>query len=136
LFTEQCETTYGAANNGSDAKLACLALIERELLERSSNNPIHSHLECLKYLHENGSPWDECTCEYAARNGSDAKQACLALCERELLERSSNNPIHSHLECLKYAHEHGCLWNKNTYQRAAKNRHLECLYYARENGCE
>jgi hypothetical protein len=85
--------------------------IERELLERSSNNPIHSHLECLKYAHENGCKWNEGACISAANNRSDAKQACLALCERELLERSSNNPIHSHLECLKYAHENGCKWN-------------------------
>jgi hypothetical protein len=92
-------------------------------------------LECLKYLHENGCEWNEWTCAYAAENGSDAKQACLALCERELLERSSNNPIHSHLECLKYAHEHGCLWNKNTCSWAAEKGQLECLKYAHENGC-
>ena len=39
------------------------------------------HLECLKYLHENGCPWDENTCIGAASNG--------------------------HLECLCYARENG-----------------------------
>ena len=43
------------------------------------------HLECLKYAHENGCPWDEWTCSMAAFNG--------------------------HLECLKYAHENGCPWD-------------------------
>jgi hypothetical protein len=40
-----------------------------------------------------------------------------------------------HLECLKYAHEHGCPWNENTCLNAAENGHLECLKYAREHGC-
>ena len=30
----------------------------------------NGHLECLKYAHENGCPWDEEeTCRYAAFNG-------------------------------------------------------------------
>ena len=43
------------------------------------------HLERLKYLHENGCPWDESTCEAAAEGG--------------------------HLECFKYLHENGRPWN-------------------------
>jgi hypothetical protein len=39
-------------------------------------------LECIKYLHENGCPWSEKTCDWAAKSG--------------------------HLECLKYLHENGC----------------------------
>ena len=70
----------------------------------------NGHLECLKYLHENGCPWDEKTCSKAAENGQ--------------------------LECLKYAHEKGCPWNEDTCSCANSNGHLECLQYARENGCE
>ena len=44
-----------------------------------SNAAKNGHLECLKYAHENGCPWDGETCSNAAKNG--------------------------HLECLKYAHE-------------------------------
>jgi hypothetical protein len=40
------------------------------------------------------------------------------------------------LECLKYEHENGCLWDWKTTAYAAKNGHLECLRYAHENGCE
>ena len=29
----------------------------------------NGHLDCLKYLHEHGCPWDEGTCLAAAKNG-------------------------------------------------------------------
>ena len=54
----------------------------------------NGHLDCLKYAHENGCPWDENTCAKAAING--------------------------HLDCLKYAHENGCPWDENTCSNAAK----------------
>ena len=44
--------------------------------------PKNGHLECLKYAHENGCPWDEYTCTAAADYG--------------------------HLEILQYAHDNGC----------------------------
>ena len=69
----------------------------------------NGNLECLKYAHENGCPWDEGTCMYAALKG--------------------------HLECLKYAHENGCPWDKYTYIYAERNGYSDCLEYARENGC-
>ena len=40
------------------------------------------HLDCLKYLYENGCPWDEMTTYGAVIGG--------------------------HLDCLKYAYENGC----------------------------
>tara|TARA_Y100001954_G_scaffold48069_1_gene50545 strand:- start:32 stop:571 length:540 start_codon:yes stop_codon:yes gene_type:complete len=73
------------------------------------------HLERLKYLHENECPWNERTCEAAASGGW--------------------------LECLKYAHENGCPWDEETCAAAAEGDmvpfegHLECLKYAHENGC-
>ena len=45
----------------------------------------NGRLECLKYAHEKGCPWDRLTCS-AAESG--------------------------HLECLKYAHEKGCPWDR------------------------
>jgi len=69
----------------------------------------NGHLECLKYAHENGCPWDKRTCDNTARYG--------------------------HLDCLEYAHERGCPWDEVTCEEAAKYGHLECLKYARENGC-
>jgi len=40
------------------------------------------------------------------------------------------------LSLLKFVHENGCEWNKETYSSAAGNGHLEWLKYAHENGCE
>jgi len=42
----------------------------------------NGQLECLKYLHENGCPWNEKCCENASENG--------------------------YLELLKYLHDNGC----------------------------
>ena len=79
------------------------------------------HINCLKYLHENGYFWDKTTCWRAALNG--------------------------HIECLKYAHENGCAWDINrcgyaakyshlpSPQYAHKNGHLKCVKYLYENGC-
>ena len=39
------------------------------------------------------------------------------------------------LTCLKYAHENGCSWDKQTCSEASRDGHLECLKYAHENGC-
>ena len=74
----------------------------------------NGHLECLKYLHEKGCPWDEWTCSEAARNG--------------------------HLECLEILRTKTEMSRKrmgvqDTCSNAAKNGHLECLKYLHENGC-
>ena len=66
-------------------------------------------MDCLKYAHENGCPWNTSTCSFAANNG--------------------------HLECLKYAHERGCPWDVWTCAHAASNGQLECLKYLHEHGC-
>ena len=50
------------------------------------------HLECLKYLHDKGCPWDEMACLSAADGG--------------------------HLECLKYLHDEGCPWDKTVSENA------------------
>ncbi len=70
---------------------------------------IKGSLECLRYAHENGCPWDSYTCTLAARSGS--------------------------LECLRYAHENGCPWGKAVCSAAAIWNNIECLKYARGNGC-
>ena len=69
----------------------------------------NGQLECLKYAHEHGCPWDEETCSSAAQNGQ--------------------------LECLKYAHEHGCPWDERTCSAAKVSEEWACFGYARANGC-
>ena len=49
------------------------------------------HLDILKYLHENGVPWDYKTCAFAREN--------------------------NHLECLLYALDNGCQNDKHVPQQ-------------------
>ena len=44
--------------------------------------------------------------------------------------------IYGHLDCLKYTHENGCLWNKSTCMKAAEYGYIDCLKYAHDNGCK
>ena len=67
------------------------------------------NLEILKYLHEQGYPWNRLTCTVAAGYG--------------------------HLNCLTYLHENNCPWDYRTCHWAALKGHLDCLIYAIENGC-
>jgi len=65
---------------------------------------MNGQLDCLKYAHENGCPWDENTCKRAAING--------------------------HLACLTYAHENGCPWDKQECLRlATEYRNIDCIEY-------
>ena len=63
----------------------------------------------LKWLRANDAPWDESTCELAARNG--------------------------HLEVLQWARANGCPWDGSTCTEATRKGHLEVLQWARANGC-
>ena len=40
---------------------------ERVSLDGTCRMPPDGHLECLKYAHEHGCPWDEVTCEMPPR---------------------------------------------------------------------
>ena len=53
----------------------------------------------LKWARENGCPWDERTCMFAAEGG--------------------------HLEVLKWARENGCPWNEDTREIAAEMGYVE-----------
>ena len=67
----------------------------REVLSRAPLAAMDGHLDCLKYAHENGCPWDENTARYAALGGN--------------------------LDCLKYVYENGCPWDVNTTACAASD---------------
>jgi len=38
----------------------------------------------------------------------------------------ANFAFNGHLELLKYTHENGCKWNRDTCENTASNGHLEC----------
>jgi hypothetical protein len=99
------------------------------------------HIECFKYAYENSAlPRQIDPCLVAAKTG------CVEVLEymfiskqykiyRESIKICRKAAANGHLECLKYAHEHGCHWNSTVCIAATKNGHLECLRYAHENGC-
>ncbi len=79
--------------------------------EKSSlglSKPGLGNLPLLKWLREQGCPWNKNTCSYAAERGQ--------------------------LEVLKWAREHGCPWDEYTCHLAAREGHLELLKWAHENG--
>ena len=119
----------------------------------------NGHLECLKYARENGCPWDKETCECAAEwtfgvfevrardtgvLGTRGRarmppewtfgvfevraRARVSLEQVDVQEAAWNG----HLECLRYAREHGCPWDGWTCAEAAKYGQLECLKYAHD----
>ena len=67
-------------------------------------------LSCLRYLHENGCPWDETVSYYAARAGN--------------------------VSFLRYLHENGCPWDSRTTTDASMYGNFSCLRYAVDHGCE
>ncbi|KAL6075282.1 Ankyrin repeat domain containing protein [Balamuthia mandrillaris] len=69
----------------------------------------NGNLEMLKWLHEQGCPWDASTFDRAAVSGD--------------------------LEVAKWMHAQGCPWEASTCNTAAKEGHLDFLKWARENGC-
>lgn len=69
----------------------------------------NGHLECLKYMHENGFEWYSVAATYAALNG--------------------------HLDCLKFIHQMGYVWDENTAIYAAQCPNSEILKYVLMNGC-
>ena len=60
----------------------------------------------IKYLHENGCPWDADTCARTIEEG--------------------------HLDCLKYIYKNGCPVRPHVCE-FAKNGCLDCLKYLYEN---
>jgi hypothetical protein len=60
---------------------------------------LNGHLDCLRYAHEHGAPWDERTTEKAAENfrmGSDGDDGL--------------PPSECCMDCLRYAYFRGCPW--------------------------
>ena len=80
-------------------------LSRRELLCQAAARG--GHLEKLKSLRENETPWSATTCWAAARGG--------------------------HLEVLQWARSTGAPWDARTCRGAAEGGHLEVLQWARSN---
>ena len=68
----------------------------------------YGHLDCLKYAHENGCPWD--------------KETCINAVEYDIVD------------CLTYAHKNGCVWDaEKIYEYAVETHSFNCLKYIHDN---
>jgi hypothetical protein len=63
----------------------------------------------LKWLHQEGCPWDSQTCDWAAAFGD--------------------------VDILQWVHEKGCPWNERTCAAAARQGNLDVLMWLREHDC-
>ena len=92
------------------------------------------HLDCLRYLHENGCEWDKEACIEAAKHGH---LDCLKYLHENGCEWDEYIYDYVHdLKCLKYIREQGVCWTDKVCLQAASLGNLSMLQYAVENGCE
>jgi len=101
----------------------------------------NGHLECLKYLREEGkAPWDWKTASRAAQNGHlhileylverkyDQYHECELACQYAATL--------GHVDCLKYLHETAkAPWESRAVRKAHENGNDECLQYLLDNNC-
>lgn len=95
----------------------------------------NGRLEALRHLHVGGCPWDSATISVAAENGhlTTLRYAVESGCPKG--ERVCDDAVRGgHLDCLRYLHEQGYPWSEYTCGRAAKSKDLDCLRYAHQNG--
>ena len=149
LECEVTDTPY--ASRDAHADQTCLRAAERghlECLKYAHENgcpwdsrvftvaAFEGHLDCLRYLDKNGCPWDQNTCAGAAKGGH---LDCLKYLHENGCPWNTRACFAAagvgSLDCLKYLHENGCPWNTKTCDVAAKESHFDCLKYLHENGC-
>jgi len=96
----------------------------------------NNHIECLKYAHEHGAPWDtECAAGAAASGHLHILKYLHAQGCPWSIQATNNAAYHNHLDCLIYLHENGCPWGESTAANAAMQGHIKCLEYVCENNC-
>ena len=77
--------------------------------EQLKNQIFKEHLQCIKYINDNGCKWTVKGLNKAAEYGN--------------------------LELLIFLHENGCAWNSQTFKAAGISASLECLKYLYKNEC-
>lgn len=149
-YTWDADTCIQASANGH---LDCLAYAhehgcawdERVCIRASTSG----HLDCLRYAHEHGCPLNHSgrttvssdRFSYARVFPSDPVRVLKQF--TQFLNVYYNNynwgdygcTTTVHLDCLRYAHEHGCTWDETTCNYAAHMGCVPCLQYAHEHGC-
>lgn len=95
----------------------------------------NGHLHILKYLHDNGCPWDSETVKNAAWFGKDdclqyaLENNCPKINATCQAVRSKN------FKCLQLLHQYECEWEYDTAELAAFYNRIDMLKFVIENGC-
>lgn len=124
LLKQLHSSGYPLNHNGTSLYSACL----------------RGHLDCLKYLRENGCEWSSNDCSVTVSGGHlrclqyfhdcgfplDNPDYCTAAAQQ------------GHFDCLKFLHEVDCPWDSHQIpvDAAFASNGFDCTKYAIENGCE
>lgn len=95
-------------------------------------------LGSMMYLHANGCPWNEETCNAAAKHG---RFVCLKYaidngCPWDKYKVCYWAAVRGHYNCLRYAHEMGGTFDEKTMEYAAMHDSDDCMRYLHENGAK
>jgi len=86
----------------------------------------------LAFLHQYGHPWDETVCEKAAANGH---LDCFKYLHENGCPWNTYLYITGRRNCVEFAFEQGLEWGKYTPDHVADYGNLEILKYLVEKGC-
>ena len=122
-----------AAELGRDDYLSILKqyghLWDETVCEKAAAN---GHLHCLKYLHENGCPWNKSL-------HIVGKPSCVQYACEQGLELDDNITelvaASGHADTLKYFIDHGNTIDEKTLTSAAQHGNVACLIYLLEINC-
>jgi hypothetical protein len=96
------------------------------------------HLDCFRYLHEQGYTSDLNLCSFAAYNNTMdcLKYACEVIGDPLDFTVTLHGLAADFVGCVEYVHlERGCPWNKRILVDALKKGAYKSFKFAYENGC-
>lgn len=96
----------------------------------------NGNLENMKWLKENGCPWDANTFASAAKNGNLDNMKWLKEngCPWDANTFANTAEI-GNFDNMKWLKENGCPWDERTSDQAAKNKHNHIVNWLREFRC-
>ena len=131
ICTDDTASCVKAAELGRNDYLSILIghLWDETVSEKAAQN---GYLHCLKYLHENGYPWNK-------RLHIVGKPSCVQYACEQGLELDDNITelvaASGHADTLKYFIDHGNTIDEKTLTSAAQHGNVACLIYLLEINC-